>query len=68
MERIFKNRLGGSGKKMRKPSWIFDSRSIKNSKEVSIAGLKYLLIGEEQIHILGEYYKFFKQILIKLPF
>ena len=46
MERMFKNRLGGSGKKMRKPSWIFDSRSITNSKEVWITGLKYLLIGD----------------------
>ncbi|MDC3148567.1 nucleotide sugar dehydrogenase [bacterium] len=33
-------------KKMRKPSWIFDSRSITNSKEVLRAGLNYWLIGD----------------------
>ena len=35
-----------AAKKMRKPSWVFDSRSITNSKEVLKAGLKYWLIGD----------------------
>ena len=35
-----------AAKKMRKPSWVFDSRSITNSIEVLKAGLKYWLIGD----------------------
>ena len=33
-------------KKMVKPSWVFDSRSIINAKEVEKAGLKLWRLGD----------------------
>ena len=46
MGRIFKNKLGEISQKMRKPSWIFDARSILDKKEIINNDLLLWRIGD----------------------